>query len=249
MALNLDAAVRISANVQGANQIQAFGRELKGLESAAKVSTADLGRMNIAINRMAREAGNTTNGLRQHVAALQSLRDRAEIGGQAYNRLGNQIEALRGKLRALDGDAKRTSETIAKGGIGAAMRGGSGAAFGALATGGGLQGAAGAMAGSLMASGSAAGLAAAGGVTAALGVGALAARVGVDAETAQVRLKALTDQFGEYNQAQAAAARIAGTLRISTTEAQEAFSSLYNGLRPTGITLKEIEDEIGRAHV
>ena len=75
MALNLDAAVRISANVQGANQIQAFGRELKGLESAAKVSTADLGRMNIAINRMAREAGNTTIGLRQHVAALQSLRD------------------------------------------------------------------------------------------------------------------------------------------------------------------------------
>ena len=65
---------------------------------------------------------------------------------------------------------------------------------------------------------------------------------GLEAETAQVRLKALTDQFGEYNQAQAATARISQQLRISTTESQDAFSKLYAALRPTGITIKQIED-------
>jgi tape measure domain-containing protein len=83
-----------------------------------------------------------------------------------------------------------------------------------------------------------------GGLAAAAG-GALAVKfvadVGLQAESAQVRLKALTDEFGEYNEAQAAAARIAQTLRISTTEAQGSFASLYASLRPTGITIQELE--------
>ena len=66
-------------------------------------------------------------------------------------------------------------------------------------------------------------------------------KVGLDAETARTRLKALTDEFGEYNQAQQASARIAQTLRLSTTEAQDSFSQLYASLRPTGVTLQEIE--------
>lgn len=66
-------------------------------------------------------------------------------------------------------------------------------------------------------------------------------KVGLDAETARTRLKALTNEFGEYNQAQQAAARIAKTLRLSTTEAQDSFSQLYASLRPTGVTLQEIE--------
>lgn len=68
------------------------------------------------------------------------------------------------------------------------------------------------------------------------------AQAGLNAETAQVRLKALTSQFGEYNQAQAATERIAKTLRISTTEASDGFAQLYGALRPTGVTLKETED-------
>lgn len=80
-----------------------------------------------------------------------------------------------------------------------------------------------------------------------LAVGAAVAGVaaaGVSAESAQVRLKALTDQFGEYNEAQAAAARIAGTLRLSTAESQQSFADLYASLRPTGITIKELEDTL-----
>ena len=80
-----------------------------------------------------------------------------------------------------------------------------------------------------------------------LAVGAAVAGIataGVSAESAQVRLKALTDQFGEYNEAQAAAARIAGTLRMSTAESQQSFADLYASLRPTGITVKELENTL-----
>lgn len=83
-----------------------------------------------------------------------------------------------------------------------------------------------------------------GGLAAAAG-GALAVKfvadVGLQAESAQVRLQALAGEFGEYNQAQEAAARIAQTLRISNTEATQSFASLYASLRPTGITIQELE--------
>jgi tape measure domain-containing protein len=66
-------------------------------------------------------------------------------------------------------------------------------------------------------------------------------RVGLDAESSRVRLKALTDEFGEFNQAQQSAARIAQTLRLSTIEAEKGFADLYASLRPTGVTIQEIE--------
>ena len=207
MAANMDAMLRIAAKVEGANAVQAFSRDLKGLDGAAKLSTKDLGHMNIAINRMAREAGNTTSGIRTHISALENLRSRVDIGGKAYNRLGNEIDQLRGKLRGLDGEVKKAGANR-------------------------LQ----ALAGSASALLAGAAVAGAGVTVAAIG------RVGVDAETAQVRLKALTDEFGEYNQAQAAAVRIAATLRISQTEATDSFSKLYGALRPTGVTLQEVED-------
>ena len=140
------------------------------------------------------------------------------------------------QLQKLSGTQEKVA---AKRGFGREALGG---AMGALATGGGVQGALGAAAGTLAFSGSAAGMLAGGAITAVAGIGMLATRTGLEAETAQVRLKALTDQFGEYNQAQAAAARIAKTLHLSTTEAQDGFSKLYAVLRPTGIGVKELED-------
>lgn len=80
-----------------------------------------------------------------------------------------------------------------------------------------------------------------------LAVGAAVAGVataGISAESAQVRLKALTDQYGEFNQATEATARIASTLRMNTAEAAQSFASLYASLRPTGITVKELEDTL-----
>lgn len=116
MALNRDAAFRLKVNVDGANQISAFSRSLKGLEGTAQLSKTQLGQMNIQINRMAREAGNTTAGIRQHIAALTSLRDRVELNSKAYQRLGNDIDRLQAKLRA-------ASDVPAAGGGAGALQG------------------------------------------------------------------------------------------------------------------------------
>jgi lambda family phage tail tape measure protein len=111
MTLNRDAAFRLKVNVDGANQITAFNRNLKGLETTAQLSKAQLGQMNIQINRMAREAGNTTAGIRQHIAALTTLRDRVDLNSKAYQRLGNEIDQLQGKLRAASGAAGGSAAT------------------------------------------------------------------------------------------------------------------------------------------
>lgn len=111
MTLNRDAAFRLKVNVDGANQITAFNRNLKGLETTAQLSKAQLGQMNIQINRMAREAGNTTAGIRQHIAALTTLRDRVDLNSKAYQRLGSEIDQLQAKLRAASGAAGGSAAT------------------------------------------------------------------------------------------------------------------------------------------
>jgi lambda family phage tail tape measure protein len=117
MTLNRDAAFRLKVNVDGANQISAFSRNLKGLETTASLSKAQLGQMNIQINRMAREAGNTTAGIRQHIAALTTLRDRVDLNSNAYKRLGREIDQLQVKLR------QTSKEADASGGAGGGLFG------------------------------------------------------------------------------------------------------------------------------
>jgi tape measure domain-containing protein len=234
MALNLDTAIRISANFTGRG-LDDVRRNLQGLAQQTTLSRRELDRLYTATQVLGGASGNTVAGLQRQIAALRGLRDQAEFNSRQFRILSNDIRDAEQRLSRFT----QTTNNAARQGSGRQALGG---ALGTLATGGGLQGAAGALAGSLAFSGSAGALGAAAGITAIGGIGALAARVGVDAETAQVRLKALTDQFGEYNQAQAAAARISETLRISTTEAQDGFSKLYGALRPTGVTLQEIED-------
>ncbi len=113
MALNLDTTFKLKAKVEGAKSVDNFKKQLKGLDTSSKLSKVQLGKMNIEINRMARAAGNTTKGLREHIRALTLLRDRTDIGGKAYKRLGNQIDRLKGKLRGLDGQAASTGQKLA----------------------------------------------------------------------------------------------------------------------------------------
>ena len=113
MALNLDTTFKLKAKVEGAKSVQNFKKQLTGLDRSSKMSKAQLGKMNIEINRMARAAGNTTRGLRQHIKALTLLRDRTEIGGRAYKRLGGQIDNLKRKLKGLDGQAASTGTRLA----------------------------------------------------------------------------------------------------------------------------------------
>jgi len=113
MALNLDTTFKLKAKVEGAKSVDNFKKQLRGLDTSSKMSKAQLGKMNIEINRMARAAGNTTKGLREHIRALTLLRDRTDIGGKAYKRLGNQIDRLKGKLKGLDGQAASTGQKLA----------------------------------------------------------------------------------------------------------------------------------------
>jgi len=113
MALNLDTTFKLKAKVEGARSVQDFKKQLTGLDKSSKMSKAQLGKMNIEINRMARAAGNTTKGLRNHIKALTLLRERTEIGGRAYKRLGGEIDGLKKKLRGLDGQAASTGNKLA----------------------------------------------------------------------------------------------------------------------------------------
>ena len=113
MALNLDTTFKLKAKVEGAKSVDNFKKQLRGLDTSSKMSKVQLGKMNIEINRMARAAGNTTKGLREHIRALTLLRDRTDIGGKAYKRLGNQIDRLKGKLKGLDGQAASTGQKLA----------------------------------------------------------------------------------------------------------------------------------------
>ena len=113
MALNLDTTFKLKAKVEGARSVDNFKKQLKGLDTSSKLSKVQLGKMNIEINRMARAAGNTTKGLREHIRALTLLRDRTDIGGKAYKRLGNQIDRLKSKLKGLDGQAASTGQKLA----------------------------------------------------------------------------------------------------------------------------------------
>ena len=127
MAMNLDTTFKLKAKVEGARNVTQFKKQLRGLETSSKMSKAQLGKMNIEINRMARAAGNTTRGLKQHISALQTLRSRTEIGSKSYRRLGGEIDRLKVKLKGLDGQANKTglgiASLVAGIGIGRAVKG------------------------------------------------------------------------------------------------------------------------------
>lgn len=212
MALNLPAAIKVTAEVQGSQSLNALARQLQQLSASSQLSGRSLDRLYTETRKLGGAAGNTISSLRSQATALKALRDEAEFGSRKFRLLTRDIEAVEARLKKYQQTASQTGG-LSKGN--------------AL-----LAGFAGGVAG--YASGMIAGKA----TEAVQGI----AQAGLNAESAQVRLKALTTQFGEYNQAQVSTERIARTLRISQTEASDGFAQLYAALRPTGVTLKETED-------
>jgi tape measure domain-containing protein len=228
------------AAFRGANEYAGpqFGVNASAANAATQATQRTRGALAelfLTIDRVTKASNGSITSLQRQRGAWEALKNAVNPAAPAYAKARAEVERLDQRLARLTG----TQEKAARASIGREAIGG---ALGTLATGGGLQGAAGALAGGLAFSGGPAGIAAGAGVAAIGGAAALASRVGVEAETAQVRLKALADQFGEFNEAQASAARIAATLRISQIEAADGFSKLYAALRPTGITLQEVED-------
>jgi len=212
MTLNRDAAFRLKVNVDGANQISAFSRNLKGLESTAKLNKVQLGQMNIQINRMAREAGNTTAGIRQHIAALTTLRDRVDLNSNAYKRLGREIDQLQVKLRR----ATATAEGPAAGSRGGAGLPGALLAFGAKAA------------------------AVSAAITGAALFTRQITDVGVASVESQRRLDLLSRGFDDFGRVQDAASAAATKFGLTQIEANQQFAQIYARLRPVGLTLKQI---------
>jgi lambda family phage tail tape measure protein len=244
------AAAQINTMRQALAQLKIGSEEyLKALvrvNEAEAVSQARTGRSAVIAANKAYAGPTMTSGYGSNVrlpglpnTMAADMQRVSELTARVQN-LDRSTDEYRRSLQELEAVQKRLNGQPGRNRMG--FRDAAASAAGVVAMGGGPMSALGAIGGSLASSGGAAGLAAAGGISAAVGIGVLASRVGVDAETAEVRLRALTEQFGEYNQAQAAAARIADTLRISQIEAADGFSKLYGALRPTGITLKEIED-------
>jgi len=62
-----------------------------------------------------------------------------------------------------------------------------------------------------------------------------------NAQALQLRLKLLTQEFGEYEQAQDLASRAARTFGMSNIEALEGVTNIIGRLRPLGLSLKQIE--------
>ena len=180
MAANLDAVLRIRSEALGTPSLQALSKSVVGLGRASQISGADLGRMNIAINRVSRDTGNTVAGLRSHVSALTALRDRVEIGGKAWHRLGGEIDSVRLKLERLTTVEKQASRTDWKQVVGAGA--------GSLAMGGGIQGAIGGIAGAAALGAPAAAALAAGALAVGAGVaGATSAALDEEASIRRVR--------------------------------------------------------------
>ncbi len=186
-------------------------RSLQGLTQQSNVSKRSLDNLYTATKALGSSSGNTIAGLQKTAVALRALRDQAEFGSRKFKLLTKDLESVEQRL-------KKFQSTAEKGG--GLSRGGAA-----------LAGFAGGIAGSIAASALGSAQQAVTGV----------ASVGLAAESAQVRIKALSDEFGEYNQVQQSVARIASTLRLSNTEAADSFASLYASLRPTGITVQELE--------
>lgn len=180
MAANLDAVLRIKSEALGTPSLQALSKSVADLGRTSQVSGADLGRMNIAINRVSRDTGNTIAGIRAHADALTKLRERTEIGGKAYIRLGNEIDSVRAKLERLATAEKQAGRADWKQVVGAGA--------GSLAMGGGIQGAIGGAAGAAAIGGPAAMALTAGALAAAAGVtGATSAALDEEASIRRVR--------------------------------------------------------------
>ena len=192
------------------------------IKFTAKLEGQGLDQLKRGLQGMAQQANRSSKDLDQLYNANKKL---SQAAGQSINSLNRQVTVLTNlrneaalgsrQFKFYSAELDKLQRQQAK--LTGATKGGGGL----LAMGGGLGGLA---------------LAAGGGLTV-----KFIADAGLEAESAQVRLQALADEFGEYNQAQESAARIARTLRISNTEATQSFASLYASLRPTGITITELE--------
>ena len=220
----MEALLRIKADVQGKPELQTLAQSVTKLGATAQASSGDLSRMSFAINRASRESGNTIAGIKAHAAALTTLRERTEIGGRAYIRLGNEIDTVRARLDRLTQAEQRASRMDLRGIVGAGA--------GSLAMGGGIGGAMGGMAGAAAAAGPV-GMAVAGTALAAGAGLSGATRAALDEESSIRRVRTLSADADELMRAIRGLSVEQGHLSTNTDAAAAAYEILSSGFSKT----------------
>ncbi|MHC4621800.1 MAG: tape measure protein, partial [Planctomycetota bacterium] len=211
MTVSLETALKLTAKVQGENNIRSLQTAVTKLKGSTQASKVEIEAWNKAISVSARESRNTVQGLKNQAAALQQLRDRVQIGGKAYDRLGREIAEVENRLRSLNTTQKTATGSMSR-------------LTGSLKT---------------YAKVAAAGAAAAGAAVIGQQVQA-SVQQALLLEQSELRLKSLSEGFDDFAAVQAVATSASEKFNITQFEANEAFASIYSRLRPLGLTLDEV---------
>ena len=159
MSLNMDAAIKLTANVSGVSGINQAKTALQQLAGGSELTNRQLVGLEIVTKKFAAANSNSIAGIRNSISALRSLREQHEINGKNFQRLTKDIEAYEKRLRSATAATTTSANATPLAGL-------SGSIAGSVATGGGLQAGVGAAGGALAAAGGPGGIAAAAALTA-----------------------------------------------------------------------------------
>jgi tape measure domain-containing protein len=110
--MSLDTAIRLSAEVKGANNITKVQRSLQDLAQGSKTTARDMQTLRAATFQYARANDGTIAGIRNSITAFRGLQEQAKIGGREFQRYGSEIQKLEAKLRGIDGTAEKAGRSM-----------------------------------------------------------------------------------------------------------------------------------------
>jgi TP901 family phage tail tape measure protein len=129
--MSMETAIRLSAEVKGANNIIKVQRSLQDLAKGSKTTARDMQTLRSATFQYARANDGTIAGIRNSITAFRGLQEQAKIGSREFQRYGSEIQKLEAKLKGVDGTAQKAGKSLgqnlaaglAAAGIGRALQG------------------------------------------------------------------------------------------------------------------------------
>ena len=100
MSLNLDAAIRLTANVSGVSGINQTKTALQQLAGGSELTNRQLLGLELTTKKFAAANSNSISGIRNSISALRGLRDQHEINSKSFQRLTRDIEAYEKRLKS-----------------------------------------------------------------------------------------------------------------------------------------------------
>lgn len=105
MALNFPAAITVTANVQGSQNLSALARSLQNLSATAQTSSRDLDKIYNETRKLSQAAGSSISSINSQIKSLQALRNEAVIGSRQFNFYTQQLKGLEAQLAKVNGAA------------------------------------------------------------------------------------------------------------------------------------------------